>query len=81
MWMLQARQGGDLPYQPGEALRGLRLHLDLLDCILPAIKAVDGSHHNAIPALAKGLELLEVTFIPGQPCGTQARPCGCKQSV
>lgn len=71
MGVLEAGEGGDLPYQPGEALGGLGLHLDLLHCILPAVEAVDGGHHHPITPLAQRLQLLEITLISGQPCKRQ----------
>lgn len=51
MGVLEAGKGGDLPNKAGEALRGLGLHLDLLDGILAAVQAVDGGHHHPIPPL------------------------------
>lgn len=63
MGVLQARQRGDLPDEAGEALGGLRLHLDLLHGILAAVQAVDGGHHYPVPPLTQVAQLLEVALI------------------
>ena len=62
--VLQAGQGGHLPDQAGEALRGLGLHLDLFDGILAAVQAVDGGHHHPIPPLPQAAQLLEIALVP-----------------